>query len=96
MRKFLKGAAIALALAGTVLATAGTASADGRYYNSNCNYRHGYNDRHNYGCGRAKSNITIGFRNGGHRGHNRDYRNPNQDNHDRNHNRDSNDGRQGY
>jgi len=52
MRMFLKGAAVALALAGTALMTAGTANAAGIYLGSGDHY---------YGRDRPAAVISIGF-----------------------------------
>ena len=55
MRTLLKNTVIALALGGTVLATAGTAGASGIYVSSD-------NDRDNYeGRGYTNSAISFGF-----------------------------------
>lgn len=66
MRMFVKGAAIALALAGTTLAAAGTASADNRDYRD-------YRDRNNSSITIGLGNVAFGYRDGywdnGHRWH---------------------------
>jgi hypothetical protein len=105
MRTFLTSAAIALALAGTSLATVTPASADGFSVSV------GNNQGHDYGRNRSASIISVGFgdvafgyRDGywdnGHRWHrwnnSRDYRNYRSQHgsnyHDWNHDRDSDHG----
>jgi hypothetical protein len=99
MRMFLKGAVIALALAGTALLTAGTASAAGIYIGSGTNsHRSGTAISISFG------DIAYGYRDGywdnGHRWHkwrhNRDYRSyrgqHGNNYHDWNHDRDSDSG----
>ncbi|MGC9954891.1 MAG: hypothetical protein ABSD21_11515 [Rhizomicrobium sp.] len=99
MHMFLKGAAIALALAGTALATTGTTSAAGIYFGSG-----GHNGRSSGIISIGFGDVAFGYRDGywdsGHRWHHwrhnrdyRDYRGQNGSNyHDWNHDRDSNNG----
>jgi hypothetical protein len=96
MRKYTKGTAIALLLAGTALATTGAARAD--YYG---------NDRGHSTVTIGFGNVAYGYRDGywdnGHRWHHwrhhndyRGYRDENGSNfHDMNHDRENNNGWQG-
>lgn len=65
MRTFLTSAAIALALAGTSLAIATPANADGYSVsvgnNNGRDYGHDYNNGRDYGRNRSGSVISIGF-----------------------------------
>jgi hypothetical protein len=97
MRMFLKGAAIALALAGTALATTGTSNAAGIFFGTN-SHRSGPVISIGFG------DVAYGYRDGywdrGHRWHrwsnDRDYRNyrgqHRSNYYDWNHDRDSNNG----
>jgi hypothetical protein len=104
MRMFLKGAAIALALAGTALATAGTSSASGIFLGFGTNNDRHDGDRSNTAISIGFGNVAFGYRDGywdsGHRWHrwhsDRDYRRYRYQHgsnyHDWNHNRDSDHG----
>jgi hypothetical protein len=99
MRTYLKGAAMALVLAGAGVLATGSANADGRY-----GQEYGSGPRITVGFG----NVAIGYRDGywdnGHRWHHwrhhRDYRvyggQDGSNYHNWNHDRDGNDGWQGH
>jgi uncharacterized protein YraI len=97
MRMFLKGAAIALALAGTALLTAGTADAQGSYNNG---YRHNDSPVISIGFGNVAFGFNDGYWDNNHRWHHwrnqrdhRNYRDQNRNNyHDWRHDRDSDNG----
>jgi hypothetical protein len=97
MHMFLKGAAIALALAGTALLAAGTADAQGSY---NDGYRHNDSPIISIGFGNVAFGFNDGYWDNNHRWHHwrnqrdhRNYRDQNRNNyHEWRHDRDSDNG----
>ncbi len=64
MRMILKGAVAALALAGTMLATTGTATADNYNYNYNHHYRHHHGYHDNTALSLVFGNVAYGYNDG--------------------------------